>query len=475
MKRTIIIFGNCQASFITHCLQNIPFFQQTFEVLWERNVDIPGWPTRKELLKSQIENCAYLFEQLGRHVIEFPHKDLLPADCTVIRYPYLILRCLWPLFETDPRDNPERGGQIPYGDRIVIDRLRKGIPKEQIFDEYMNMNIKDHVDIDQVYQSDMQRIMEVDDKCDVQVYDLISEFRVKNLFNTLNHPADNTIKLFLLRILEKARLIDRENDFQSIISDLENYFSQTRWDLVRVPIHPQICEHFGLTWADSESRYPYYEHGELSFREYMQFYINYVQPETKMAEKIKSLLEAENFEEANTILQQAIEKYPDSPDLLNAKGQFLLQTGDIEEATKIFLDLTERWPEHVESLNNLATICCFKQDWDIAIKLLRKALRLSPSDEDILANLTFAQNQVLLSKVLHFIEKGLLNEAQTILEGILNSDKENVDALNQLAVIQMKKGNLEEAEKKLSLVFKIDPTNEEATQNFIYLNQQRNR
>jgi Flp pilus assembly protein TadD len=317
--------------------------------------------------------------------------------------------------------------------------------------------------------------MEVDNKCDVQVYDLISEFRVKNLFNTLNHPADNTIKLFLLKILEKARLIDRENDFQSIISDVEIFFSKSRLDAVRVPIHPQVCEHFGLTWANSESRYPYYEHGELSFREYMHFYINYVPPETKMAEKIKSLLAAENFEEANTILQQAIEKYPDSPDLLNVKGQFLLQTGDIEEAAKIFLDLTERWPDHAEALNNLAVVLCYKKKYDSAIKLLQRVLRLNPSHSDALENLKFIQNEVSILKAKIYMQKGNYLEAKKILVRILDTDGQNVEALNKLAVIYIKKGNLEEAEKKLSLVLKIDPTNEEATQNFIYLNQQRDR
>jgi Flp pilus assembly protein TadD len=195
----------------------------------------------------------------------------------------------------------------------------------------------------------------------------------------------------------------------------------------------------------------------------------------KIIERIKSLLNTENFEEANVALKQADEKYPDSSDVLNLKGQFQFQTGNLEEATQTFLNIIERWPDHAEALNNLATIFCFKQDWDLAIKLLRKALQLSPSDKDILANLTFAQNNVLLSKALHFIEKGLLNDAQTALERILNSDKQNVEALNQLAVIQMKKGHFVDAVMNLSLVLQIDADNDTAKRNLDFLRQNESK
>jgi len=140
MKKTIIIFGNCQGKVIAQCLSSIPLLNHQYDVIWERNVDLPGWPPKKELSGAQIENCTYLFEQLGRKTIEFPHKDKLPTDCMTIRYPYLKLQCLWPLNTPDPRDKPERGGRIPYGDKIIIEQLQKNIPKDNIFNDYMNLN-----------------------------------------------------------------------------------------------------------------------------------------------------------------------------------------------------------------------------------------------------------------------------------------------------------------------------------------------
>jgi tetratricopeptide (TPR) repeat protein len=380
MKKTIIIFGNCQAQMIARCLDSIPFFHDKYEVIWEQNKDIPSAPPHKELLQSQIKNCAYLLEQLGRKTIEFAYKDLLPSDCVIVQFPYLKLLCLWPLLDgNDPRNKPEPpkyySGRFPYGDKIVTDKIKKKYPPDEIFDEYMRVNIKDYVDLDQLYQQDMQRIREVDDKCDIKVYNLISDnFKNKKNFSSFCHPTDKTFKLVLFEILVKTGFLntglndkhtikDKATDFSKIIVDgIEKFFNQTIFDGVQAPIHPQICEHFGLTWADSKTRYQYYDYGQLTFWEYMKLYIDYVEPDTSTAEKINNLLEAENFKDANIVLEQAIEKNPDSPDLLNLLGVLMLRTGKLDEAAKMFLDIIKRWPNHTEASNNLSV--SIKRYWD---------------------------------------------------------------------------------------------------------------
>jgi hypothetical protein len=297
MKRTIIIFGNCQAHVFTLCLNSIPLFQEKYEILWEGNVDYPNWGLKKGLSQAQIENCVCLMEQRGRKDIEFPHKEMLPSDCVLIRFPYMKLVCLWPLVShDDPRNKPEppvyRDGRFPYGDRIIIDWIKKGIPKRKIFDDYMNLRIKDHVDLDQLYEEDLKRIREVDNKCDIRIYKLIKEqFRVNKIFGSYSHPTDETLKIFLMEMLEKSGLLyrqmkndvnsknEKQNLSQSIIDGIDSYFKQPKFDAVQLPIHPQICTHFGLTWANSKTRFPYYDYGQLTFEEYIHNYIFFEGPE----------------------------------------------------------------------------------------------------------------------------------------------------------------------------------------------------
>lgn len=192
----------------------------------------------------------------------------------------------------------------------------------------------------------------------------------------------------------------------------------------------------------------------------------------QIVRNIRELLGTEKFEEAGRIINQAIEQYPNSPDLRNLKGEFFVTTGQIEEATKVFLYIQERWPYHVETLNNIAIILCYKEDWYKAKKLLRGALKISPSNKSVLENLKFVQNEILATEAKKFLQHDNYFEAKKRIETILDSDNKHIEALNLLAVIHIKRGNLEEAKKSLSLVLQADPANEEAKENLRYINQQ---
>lgn len=459
MKKPIIFFGNCQAQVMTDCLGTIPFFREHFELIWEHNVHNPNWPARKELLPSQIESCAYLFEQLGRKETVFPHKDDLPSECVIVRYPYLKLQCLWPLLAEDPRNKPEppkySAGRFPYGDRLVIDRVEKNIPKAQIFDEYMNINIKDHVNLVKVYEADMQRIREVDRKCDIKVFSLIDkQFRDKKLFNTFAHPTDSFAQFLLLEMLSTSGLIQQNcqdndksninnhNNSSSIIAGIKSFFNQVRFDAMQVPIHPTVCEQFDLKWAGSDTRYLYYNYGHLTFKEYLEIYINYEGSESDFVARTKTLLESEKLQEVQTLLEQAKATYPDSADLLNLQGELMLRKEKFEEAGVLLSQVIERWPNHVEALNNLAVLLSYQNRYDEAMRFLQKVLRLNPYNSTAQENFNFIQNEVSCIKAKELIQKGNVIQAKEMLKTILESDNQHQGASMLLTAIEKNKMNL---------------------------------
>lgn len=188
---------------------------------------------------------------------------------------------------------------------------------------------------------------------------------------------------------------------------------------------------------------------------------------------IKHLVESEKLGEAQKFIEQAVEKYPHSPYLLNLKGELMLQLGQVEEATKLFFNVKDRWPYYIETLNNIAFILCLEKNWDSARKLLYEALKLRPSHKSILKNLKSIENEISLPKAKNYIQRGNYAEAISILKKIIASDEQHIEALNQLALIYIRTGNLKEAEKKLSLVFQEEPNNEEALHNLHYLLQQK--
>jgi Flp pilus assembly protein TadD len=181
--------------------------------------------------------------------------------------------------------------------------------------------------------------------------------------------------------------------------------------------------------------------------------------------QIKELMDSDNFDEACKVIEEAVDKYPNSPALLNLKGEALWQLGKIDEATELFLYIKEHWPSHVETLNNIAIILCYEKKWDDAKKLFQKILALSPSNKEVLENIIFADNELSVAKARDFVQKKMFIESDTLIKKVLAVNNQHIEALNLTAIIQINNGKFKEAKETLSLILQIDPNNEEALQN----------
>jgi SAM-dependent methyltransferase len=118
-----------------------------------------------------------------------------------------------------------------------------------------------------------------------------------------------------------------------------------------------IFEHWGKFFEIKA----YIVRGSVDFQDFVlmrrrseEMYIDKTDLRAEEIKKIKNRLEAGNYEDVNTALTEAIQKYPDSPDLLNLMGMLMLRTGKPEEAAKIFLDIINRWPTYGEASRNLS-------------------------------------------------------------------------------------------------------------------------
>ncbi len=77
----------------------------------------------------------------------------------------------------------------------------------------------------------------------------------------------------------------------------------------------------------------------------------------------------------------------------------------------------------------------------------------------------------LILKSEELITNNNLSEARKILDEILVKEKNNLDALNNLAVIEITEQKYDEAQKLLKTVIDLDPNNEIATENINYLKE----
>lgn len=183
----------------------------------------------------------------------------------------------------------------------------------------------------------------------------------------------------------------------------------------------------------------------------------------------KSFLEAENA--------KAISQSQDAPSLntLNREAELKIQMRDFPGAKSILLTVIERCPYNLNALNNLAIIEITEKNWESATEILKRNLEIDAVNETTLKNLKYLENRLTLHKSVlaaeNLINQKDYSEAREILEKVLNIDDKYVDALNNLAVLDILEKNFESAELFLNKVLCINSTNEMANKQLDYIRQ----
>ena len=70
-----------------------------------------------------------------------------------------------------------------------------------------------------------------------------------------------------------------------------------------LPIHPSVARHFGLQWADAETRYRFHDEGYLTFAEFVQ---RYVQCRASTVVQEALVAAAQQRPDAGTLLEAAL-------------------------------------------------------------------------------------------------------------------------------------------------------------------------
>ena len=96
-------------------------------------------------------------------------------------------------------------------------------------------------------------------------------------------------------------------------------------------------------------------------------------------EEIKVLLKNGKYEQAQALIQKAIENELDGPEILFYKGIIETNIGKNNQAIDTFRNLTERYPELPEPFNNLAVLYAEKGQFKLAKEILEQAIKTNPS------------------------------------------------------------------------------------------------
>jgi hypothetical protein len=262
-KRTVIVAGNCQASFLHRALTESPELNDEYRLVYFRNFRKGD---QDILAIEDLEACALLIEQIAHKQPELPNKDRLPADCRVVKFPILWMNSLWPTRMKDPRNVPTEqhpAGPYPYGDKLVLQLLDKGLTPEQVAERYLETDINEVVDIGRFHEINVLKAQSLDERADVRlggfVYDNHAATR---LFVTHNHPTMPMLRHIADSIFEAIGIRAPESDLVAASGGMQH---------IHMPVHPQVAEALGLEWYDPELEYRYHDQ-KYRIAEFMRRY-----------------------------------------------------------------------------------------------------------------------------------------------------------------------------------------------------------
>jgi hypothetical protein len=277
-RRTAIVHGNCQAEAIAGVLGKDPTVSAALDVVYSRSYIHPvegKWEQRDR----DVENCAVLYEQHGPQ--GFPRRGLLPEHCTTITFPSIDLNVLWPFNCPNPYNRSEPPafpfGPFPYGDRIVIGAIDKGMQPDEIAEYYRKGWDEFKMDLDRLLAIDAARLTARDEHCKVKMAPYVLEsFARRRLFWTVHHPVGDVVEELVDRLLRASGRVDPHLADADIAETLGVHFGQ-RGPLgnTDVPIHPRIAEHFNLEWYDPAEKVRSWDGTMYSFDEYFREMVRY--------------------------------------------------------------------------------------------------------------------------------------------------------------------------------------------------------
>lgn len=280
-KPLILFYGNCNMTFLKNVFSQTPSISERYETLWIRSF------LQDERVLSDMEvairHCAIFFEQAGSFRQDLQRRGAsgsempLPPGCRRIRFAPLFLNTLWPFVWNDPRNavtcTPALNeGAYPSGlcNRLIGEILREESDPDRVYQRYMAIRIRDKVDLDRFHELTLRKLRALDRDSDISFADFIeSRFTTQRLFLMYLHPAGPPLR----RLCEEAfRLLDvPPEETAGRLAQIEAGRGIGSYD---APIHPEIVEHFGLSWAKG-LKYRHHDEGEFEHDEFIRRYIRF--------------------------------------------------------------------------------------------------------------------------------------------------------------------------------------------------------
>lgn len=269
MSRNVVFLGNCQMGTLAH-LYSV--------VVGDLIEDKVTWIPTYEKADGELLAALRSGDVLVRQVLDFlPQVCDIDTGAAVFLFPHVAGSFLWPnAGRPHPRNMPapmlDESG--PYsaelGDSFLDRMIANGVSEQEAVIRYLDTDVATARRVDRLMELVLDRQRQRDSACGYNFCDFIAtEFRDRRLFRSQNHPeTELTLKM-------ASALFTRMGVPDEVLAAIRNVDPGMLFPPTEAPLHPSVISHFGLTWADKNTRYRFFHEGRFTFAEYAARYMRY--------------------------------------------------------------------------------------------------------------------------------------------------------------------------------------------------------
>ena len=323
-SRQIVFVGNCQLGMLTNLYRRV-----VSPVTGDQVEYVAAYEHATEAQRNLIGNA----DLVVRQVLDFAARiGDLETRGDVQLVPSISSAFLWPYTgEAHPRNTPapilDASGPYPgeLGNSFLNRMLHQRVSPEAAVARYLATDVVRVRHADRLMELVLDRQFSRDQSCGYDFADFIAgHFRRYRLFRSPQHPdGPMAIKL-------ASDVFARIGVDDDLITAMQAQSHGALFPQTEAPLHPQIIEHFGLDYADAQTRYRYFEEGCFTFEEWCLRYMK-LEWDPVLAEGLWHAREGRP-EAAMAALERATASSPRSAMGRAVLSDLLLRRGQVKRA-----------------------------------------------------------------------------------------------------------------------------------------------
>lgn len=402
--RRIVFVGNCQTQALSELYRRFAPDAAEQELVY-----VPSHEDLSPAHFTALEQADIMVEQ---------RLDLQPAieptriamSARHMRVPLLSGMFLFPYAGTPhPRNEtpwfmPSGPYDAEMGDGFLNAQIARDVAPEEAAAAYLALDVVRVRHLDALAELVLNRQRARDAACGYSFAEIIEQhFRTESLFRTPHHPNLRLARALATQFFERIGVGD------DAIALMHETLCETPFPKTELPIHPAVAQHFGLDWADADTRYLIRAEGRQDFASYARSYMAGIW-NAPLAEGIATigrdppratmLLEqglaqnpssaegwysyaellrvAGRTGEAECANRRAVQLEPDNVSYRYGLGRGLLALGQIDEAAVLAAEMLVAQPTNGELHGFAAHVAMLRGDDETALTGIASAIARDP-------------------------------------------------------------------------------------------------